>query len=103
MNKIISSSEIIGSFTQGKREIEVCATGEADFDDTKAQLQIELDSFIRAVDIRVKEEHLAAEWLPKKQTLRESVSREEAPELAKEIFHRWVCKVRQSVPLLMHT
>ncbi len=103
MKKIISSSEIIGSFTRDKRELEVCATGEADFDEVKSQLTMELDSFIRPVDIRVKEEHLAPEWLPKKEILRESVSREEALDLAKEIFHRWVAKVRQSVPSPMHT
>jgi hypothetical protein len=102
MKKIISSSEIIGSFMLDKHELEVCATGEADFDDVKSQLTMELDSFIRPVDIRVKEQHLAPEWLPKKQTLHESASRDEALDLAKEIFHRWVAKVRQAVPSPMH-
>ena len=102
MKRIISTSEIIGSFTRGENEFEVCATAEADFDEAKSQLLLELDSFIRPVDIRSKEKHLPTDWLPKKQRLKESVSQDEAVTLAKEIFHRWVGKVRQSVPLPIH-
>ncbi len=32
----------------------------------------------------------------------ESVAQDEAVELAKDIFHRWVGKVRQSVPSPVH-
>lgn len=102
MKRIISTSEIIGSFTRDDHEFEVCASAEADFDEEKSQLLLDLDSFIRPVDIRSKEKHLPADWLPKKQSLKESVSRDEAVELTKEIFHRWVGKVRQSVPSPIH-
>ncbi|MBI3849966.1 MAG: hypothetical protein HY298_06700 [Verrucomicrobia bacterium] len=102
MKRIISTSEIIGSFTRNDREFEVCASAEADFDEARSQLRLELDSFIRPVDIRSKEKHLVADWLPKKESLQESVSQAEAVELAKEIFHRWVGKVRQSVPSPIH-
>ncbi len=102
MKRVISTSEIIGSFARDGREFEVCATAEADFDETSSQLQLELDSFIRPVDLRSKEKHLPTDWLPKKQNLKESVSQDEATDLAKEIFHRWVGKVRQSVPLPIH-
>ena len=102
MKRIISTSEIIGSFTRGEHQFEVCATAEANFDEAKSQMKLELDSFIRPVDIRAKEKHLAADWLPKKQSLTEAVSQDEAVALAKEIFDRWVGKVRQSVPLPIH-
>lgn len=102
MKRIISTSEIIGSFTRDEREFEICATAEAEFDESKSQLLLSLDSFIRPVDIRSKEQHLSADWLPKKQSLKESVSQDEAVDLAKEIFHRWVGKVRQSVPSPIH-
>jgi len=101
-NRIISSSEIIGQFTRDEHEFEVCATAEANFDEPQSQLLMELDSFVRPVDIRLKEQHLPAEWLPKKQRFKESVSHEEAVELAKDIFHRWVGKVRQSIPVPIH-
>ena len=102
MKRIFSSSEIIGSFTRSEREFEVCATAEANFDDGGSKLMLDLDSFIRPVDFRSKEKHLPADWLPKKQSLEESVSQDEAVALAKEIFHRWVGKVRQSVPSPIH-
>jgi hypothetical protein len=103
MKRIISSSEIIGQFTRDEHEFEVCATGEASFDEGKSELIVELDSFIRPVDLRAKEAHAPADWLPRKQTLKESVSQDETVDLAKDIFHRWVGKVRQSVPSPMHT
>lgn len=102
MKRISSTSEIIGLFTRDEQEFEVCATAEAEFDDRKSQLVVEQDSFIRPVNNRAKEQHLPADWLPRKQSVIESVSREEAPELVREIFHRWVGLVRQSVPLPIH-
>jgi hypothetical protein len=102
MKRLISSSEIIGLITREDHEFEVCATGEANFDEGKSQLMVELDSFIRPVDLRAKEAHLPADWLPRKQTLKESVTQDEAVDLAKDIFHRWVGKVRQSVPSSIH-
>lgn len=102
MKRIISTSEILGSFTREDREFEVCASAEADFDDANSRLLIDLDSFIRPVDMRAKEKHLPADWLPGKQSLKESVSQDDAVELAKDIFHRWVGKVRQSVPSPIH-
>ncbi len=102
VKRIISSSEIIGLFTKCGGEFEVCACGEANFDELNAQLVTELDSFIRPADPRAREKHLPADWLPRKQTIIESVSLDEAPELAKELFHRWVARVRESVPSPMH-
>ena len=102
MKRLISSSEIIGLSTREDHEFEVCATGEANFDETKSELIIELDNFIRPVDLRAKEAHLPADWLPRKRALQESVSQDEAVDLAKDIFHRWVGKVRQSIPSPIH-
>ena len=102
MKRLISSSEIIGLFTRDDHEFEVCATGEANFDEGKSELIIELDNFIRPVDLRAKEAHLSADWLPRKLALKESVSQDEAVDLAKDIFQRWVGKVRQSIPSPIH-
>jgi len=102
MKRIIATSEIIGSFTRDEREFEVCAIAEANFDESKSQLVVALDSFLRPVNLCAKEKHLLADWLPKKQNVNESVSPGEAPELAKDIFHRWVGKVRRSVPSTIH-
>jgi len=103
MKRLISSSEIIGLFTREDHEFEVCATGEASFDEGKSQLIIELNSFIRSVDLRAKEAELPADWLPRKQTLTVFVKQAEAVDLVKDIFHCWVGKMRQSVPSPIHT
>ena len=102
MKRILSTSEIIGAYSRGQKEYEVCATAEANYEEGDSLLIVDLDCFIRPVDIRVKEEHLPEDWLPKRQVLKESVSRNEASDLARDAFHRWVGKVRQSVPVPLH-
>jgi hypothetical protein len=102
MKRIVCASEIVASFTKEKEELEVCATEEANFDEGRSQLLVELNSFVRPVDPRSKLKVFVADWLPKKQSLRESVSQEEAAEVAREIFHRWAGKVREAVPSPFH-
>src|SRR5689334_3052051 len=103
MKNIYSSSQIIGSLTRAEKEFETCATAEAQFDEEHSLLLIELDSFIRPVDLVSKEEHLQVGWLPKKENVKETVSIEEAPDLAREIFHRWVHKIQQVMPSTVHS
>jgi hypothetical protein len=102
MSSNLFSSEIIGLLTQDEREYEVCASAEGTFDETRCRLTVELDSFLRAADIRGPEKRAAADWLPRPETVKESVSREEASEVMKDIFRRWVGKVRQSIPVPIH-
>ena len=103
MKRIISTIEILGTFEQGGREYEVCATADADYEETKSQLVTTLESFLRPVGLRAKEERLTAEWLPAKQHVRESMPIGDALAGAREIFHHWVGRVRQSIPLALHT
>ena len=98
MKQIVSSIEIVEVLPQGARECEVCATAEATHDEVESKLTVVLESFLRIADIRIKEVHESASWLPPKQTVQESVSRREALDVADDIFHRWVGKVRQSIP-----
>jgi hypothetical protein len=102
MKTIYSSSQIVGDFPSQEKEFEVCAIADAQFDEEHSKLIMELDAFVRPVDLVAKEEHLQAGWLPKKETVNETVSVEEAPGLAREVFHRWVRKVRQAMPSLVH-
>jgi len=102
MKRIYSSSQIIGSFTRAEKEFETCATAEAQFDEEHSLVLIELDSFIRPVDLVSKEEHLQVGWLPKKESIKETISLEEAPDLAREIFHRWVHRIQRAMPLTVY-
>jgi hypothetical protein len=102
MKRILSTSEIIATYSNGEKEFEVCATAEANYDEQGEAAIVELDCFIRPVDIEAKEQHLIESWLPTPQHFKESVSRSEASSLARDIFHRWVVKVRQSIPVPVH-
>jgi len=98
MKQIFSGNQIVGSFAKEQEAFEVCATAEANFDEERSELELQLDSFIRPVNLRSKEMHFQSAWLPKKQNVREHVTCEEAPDLARDIFHRWAKKLRQIIP-----
>lgn len=103
MKRIISAIEILGTFEEGAREYEVCATVDAGYEEPKSQLVTTLESFLRPVDIRAKEERLPADWLPAKERVRESMPLGDALAAAREVFHHWVGRVRRSIPLPLHT
>ena len=98
MKQIFSSNQIVGAFAKGQKEFEVCAIAEANFDEERSELVLHLDSFIQAINITSKEVQLQSDWLPKKQIVKEQVSSNEAPELARDIFHHWAKTLRQSIP-----
>lgn len=102
MNRVLSSNEILGTIDLQGQETEVVASAEAGYEDATGELVLGLGAFLRPVDIRRKERHVDADWLPRAQTVREHVSRDEAGDLAKDVFHRWVARVRQSIPMTMH-
>ena len=102
MKRVIDTTEVLGTVDLPKGEYEVCASADAQYNEETGRLVVELNSFLRSTNLRVKEERLSADWLPAAQTVNESVGLEEALELARDIFHRWVRKVRQVIPSL-HT
>jgi hypothetical protein len=101
MQNRFSTSEIVEIIIRGGKDHEVCATAEGEYDEARSELVLHLDAFQKAADIRVKEEVQRPGWLPQPQTVREKVPREEATELAREIFHRWAGRVRQAIPSLI--
>ena len=61
---------------------------------------LRLEAFLRPTDLLAKERHLRAAWLPPNETLKETVEFDDSGELAREIFHRWVRKIRTAAPAL---
>lgn len=98
MKKVIDISEIVEAIDLAEGPGEVCAAGEAEYDEKRGRLAVRVDSFVRSSDPRTAERRRVPEWLPNPQTMEESVSLEEAIPVAKDIFRRWVQKVRKSVP-----
>jgi len=100
MKRIIDTSEVLGTVETPEGVCELCASADAGFDEETGRLVMTLEAFLRPAGLLVKERHFRAAWLPENQTVRESVEREECHELAREIFHRWVRKLRDAAPLL---
>jgi hypothetical protein len=96
--RVIDISEIVGTFGRNGSTAEVCATATGGFDDEAGVLRLTLDAFVRPVDVRVRETHEAAPWLPRAQAVAERIAREEAGPVAHEVFRRWAAKVRGAIP-----
>ena len=97
MRKVLSTSEIVRNLDLEVEPKELCAAAEADYDDGKSTLVIVLDAFVRQVHHAGPDVCTRPEWLPKSETLREGVAPDEASDMARDIFHRWTKKVRESV------
>jgi len=102
MKRVIDTNEVLGTVELATGACEVCASADASYDESAGRLVVALNSFLRTTDLRAKEQRLSADWLPKPATVTESVGPDETVEAARDIFHRWVRKVRQAAPSL-HT
>ena len=100
MKRVIDRSVVLGTVAVPEGACEVCASADARYDGAAGRLEVRLESFLRPAALRVKERHVHAEWLPADETVTESGALEEAHDEAREIFHRWVGKVRAAAPQL---
>ena len=102
MKRIIDTSEALGTVESAEGLSELCASADATFNEEANRLVVKLESYLRPMDLLAKERHFRASWLPENETISESVALEECREMAREIFHRWVQKVREAAPQLHH-
>jgi len=102
MKRISDTNEVLGTVQTPQGTCEVCATADANYDESAQKVSVALDSYLRTTDLRTKEQRVTAGWLPRPETVREHIGVEEADEVARDIFHRWVRKVKEAVPTLIH-
>jgi hypothetical protein len=102
MKRVIDTSEVIGTIDMPEGECDVCASALAQYDEKATRLRVELDAFLRTTDLRKKEKRFKVDWLPRPETITEGVAPNETVELAKDIFHAWVAKVREATPTLRY-
>lgn len=95
MEPVISISEVVEKREMPGGMVEVCAVIESTFDKAQQQLVAQLGSHLQQSNATT---HLRPRWLPADQTLREHVARAEASDVARDMFHRWVRRVRQTIP-----
>ena len=100
MKRIIDTSEILGIVETAEGTRELCVSADANYDENAAQLIVKLDGFLRNADLLSKEKRFPADWIPKPEIIRESVGPDETLEMARDIFHRWVRKVKDAAPSL---
>ena len=98
MKRVTDTTEVLGTVETLHGNCEVCASADAKYDEEATRLVVKLDALLRTTDLLTKEKRFPAEWLPKPETVRETVGPDETVDLARDIFHRWVRKVRQAVP-----
>lgn len=98
MKRVIDSSEVLGTVATADGECELCAEAAANYDDKARQLVVILTAVLRTTDLRTPERCLTPVWLPAPEVIRESVDSSEGHDVARDIFHRWVRKLRQVTP-----
>ncbi len=97
MKNLLSISDIVETLENQLGTCEVCATAEASFADATAELVVDCDCCLRVVNQRGADQTLRPEWLPRKDSVKTHLPREEAVAAAKDIFRSWVKKVRQAI------
>lgn len=102
MKRVIDTIEALGAVETPGGPCEVYVSADAAFDEALGRLVVKLEAFLQPADLLAKERHLRAEWLPKNETVVETVGSEETVDLARDIFRRWVRKVREAAPALHH-
>lgn len=98
MKNVISISEVVQSIAWENGAAELCVSAEATFDSLSSQVLVALDSFISPVDISSPGRRVRAPWLLPSESVRASASSDEASAVARDIFHNWVKRVRQTAP-----
>lgn len=99
MNEIFNTREILGTLELPEGECELTARATAEYAEGSGSLVVRLDAAVRRREAHGGHE-VAVKWLPKSETVTEFSSIEEAGEIARDIFRRWVRKVRASAPSL---
>ncbi len=97
MRRVLSTSEVVEILSTPSGAVEVLATGEAGYNEDKAQMEIRLDSQFRPVDAKSEGHPLPTVRLPPHDTVQIGMDWAEALPAARDIFHNWVKRVHQSV------
>lgn len=87
-------SEVVDTREVGQGVVEIYASVDGHHDRTSSMLEVKLDAYVQ----NHAGEQFRPSWLPAGQIFNEHVPHEEIREVGRDIFHRWVKKVHESVP-----
>ena len=100
MNEILKIREILGTLELPEGECELSASAVAEYAEGTGNLVVRLDAAVHPCDTHYRDLALTLDWLPKGQTVSEFSPIEEAGEIARDAFRRWVRQIRASAPAL---
>ena len=97
MRRVLSISEVVETLATPSGVVEVLATGDAGYDEDKAQMEMRLDSRFRPVAAESSGRWPLPARLPQQDTVKMSLDWMEALPAARDIFRDWAKRVHQSV------
>ena len=87
-------NEVVDTREVGSGVVEIYASADGHHDRSTSVLEVKLDAYVQ----NHVGEQFRPSWIPRGQTIREHVAHEEIREVGRDMFHRWVKKVHESVP-----
>jgi hypothetical protein len=98
MHHLLDSIAVVGVADFESEAMDVCAEVKSDYDAPSRRLTVALDSFLRHPDPAKVKQRVRAPWLPPAETVRETVSPEEASDMARDIARSWRKNIFERIP-----
>lgn len=99
MKHQLESIAVVGTTEVDGEKMDVCAEIVSDYNQSKEELSVKMDCYLRHPDPTNGHQRVKAAWLPEPQDVHECVDREEATDLAREIARSWRKRVFASIPM----
>jgi len=96
--KSIFKEEMVGQIERERQTYNIYVTATGTYDDVNLKLVVNLDRYLLQEGLTASNTHIDKEWLPKKNRVEYTVSRNEIGSVMDEVFHFWVKKVAASIP-----
>lgn len=98
MKRTGSVSEIVESREVGGSTLQLHASAEADYVESRGGIEVTLTAKWLRVNQRGRDQELKASWLPAEEKVFEAVDQHEAGDALHAIFKSWVRRVREAIP-----
>ena len=102
MRKISSLRQVIQSASGSNDGWELYATADAKYDPATSTVFVELDSIVQHGGSAPGVDGFRQPWLPAKEVVTRRVPLSEVRDVAREVFQRWIEKVRRTIPNPIH-
>lgn len=87
-------SEVVDTREVGLGVVEIYASADGRHDPASSMLEVKLDAYVQ----NHAGEQFRPSWIPQAHTLIDHVPREDMREVGRDMFHRWVKRVHESIP-----